>query len=39
VTKACATESSASDFRRDLELFAEMIELMAASDQARAAVA
>jgi predicted dehydrogenase len=39
VTKRAQSESSASDFRRDLELFAEMIELMAASDPARAGVA
>jgi predicted dehydrogenase len=39
VTKRAQPESSPSDFRRDLELFAEMIELMAASDPARAGVA
>jgi predicted dehydrogenase len=39
VTERAQPECSPADFRRDLELFAEMMELMAASDPARAGVA
>jgi hypothetical protein len=39
VTNRAQPDSSPADFRRDLELFAEMIGLMAASDPARAGVA